>query len=110
MELDELNKKKADLLAELADIEAGIEAATSQDLITIAEMLHRLRCNYNHTDGCGWDYEKDYNKGNPSKMWAQSAHLSYLRLAKKLMAHDELTFGKSEELVAKVLTALRSVW
>lgn len=116
MELNDLLTRKADLERKLAEVEANIEASTNQDLTTIAEFIHSMQCRYNHTDGCGWYYEQDYNKNDAAKIWSQSAHLSYLRKAKKLMAFEDivnpslLETANREEIVASVLAALKSVW
>lgn len=116
MELDKLNKAKAILEKELAEIDAQIEASTSEDLINIAEFIHSIQCTWNHTDGCGWYYEKDYNKDDVAKMWAQPTHMSYMRKAKNLMAFPDIIHMPSldtsthEHIVTRVLAALKSVW
>ena len=47
----------------------------------LAEALHSLQCNWNHTDGCGWFYETDWKD-----VWAQnSSHARYLEKARKVM-------------------------
>lgn len=48
----------------------------------LAEALHSLQCNWNHTDGCGWFYETDWKD-----IWTNknSSHAHYLEKARKVM-------------------------
>lgn len=39
----------------------------------LAGALHALKCHYNHTDGCSWEYE--YQGKTPD--WTRDAHKSY---------------------------------
>ncbi len=48
----------------------------------LAEMLHAIQCRSNHTDGCGWLYEKDR-----INMWdgTNFAHKQYLDKARRIL-------------------------
>lgn len=39
----------------------------------LATVLHALRCRWNHTDGCGWYYDKGG--------WTDSSRIKYLKCA-----------------------------
>lgn len=39
----------------------------------VAELLHRVKCNLNHIDGCGWEYESWLKPGFAHKRWAEEA-------------------------------------
>lgn len=103
-DLNDLIRRKIEVEAQLDAIEAQIDSALNEGLIEIAELLHGIKCNYNHTDGCGWLYEQDYNKNNLAVLWAKNAHLSYLRMAKKFVSKPELE-GIDHKTIAKVLKA-----
>lgn len=63
--------------------------------IEMAEILHNSLCRFNHTDGCGWGYEKieDFFKpGTTKNIWAEKA--------KKILETC------SAEEVERVLTAI----
>ena len=66
---------------EIADF---IKLARAQ---TIAEEYHRLTCNYNHTDECGWYYEFHNGKAD----WNGGEHKRYLeKVLMYLTEYDEL--------------------
>ena len=47
----------------------------------LAIRLHELKCNSNHTNGCGWYYEFDKQQHK----WSGYAHTHYLNQAKALI-------------------------
>lgn len=48
----------------------------------IAINLHKLLCHWNHTDGCGWEYEGRKNSlGVYETDWNGHAHSRYLQKA-----------------------------
>ena len=49
----------------------------------LAVFLHDKFCRYNHTDGCGWDYE---GADDDVDCWTGPAHTRWLAEAKDLMA------------------------
>lgn len=50
----------AELKSQLAraERELEIEKAKSPE-IRLADLVHKIRCNSNHIDMCGWEYEKE---------------------------------------------------
>jgi hypothetical protein len=56
--------------------EEAIYQSLSEDK-KLAETLHKMLCTCNHTDGCGWYYDKD---------WNQAEHKHWLEKAQKLLA------------------------
>lgn len=71
----------AELLTERAKIDAQIKAEQERTkdfspTERLADMLHETLCRHNHTDGCGWGYEKDW------KTWD---HLRYLNIASAIV-------------------------
>lgn len=40
----------------------------------LAEQLHSAFCTWNHTDGCGWQYESWANPGRARTQWLKRAH------------------------------------
>ena len=71
------------LQAQIANLQKQRELANiaADPIKYIADMLHGMECKWNHTDGCGWFYEKDesYYKHNSTKG-------RYYQQAKKLVA------------------------
>lgn len=49
----------------------------------LAEHLHEMKCTWNHTDGCSWHYEKNYNTDRFD--WTGYAHQEWLRKANNLL-------------------------
>ena len=68
-ELEELKKKQAAVKAEPADQQ-------------LARYLHDKLCNFNHTDGCSWEYETN----NGLDDWRGRVHASYLTKANRLLS------------------------
>lgn len=67
---------------ETADLEAMLKEAKLQSPDKqLADQLHGMLCNLNHTDGCGWFYE--FNNKQPD--WTSHAHGGYLMKAQKLI-------------------------
>lgn len=50
----------------------------SQELRDLAELMHKKSCRYNHTDGCGWFYDR----GD----WTEYSRGEYLGKAKALLS------------------------
>ena len=44
------------------------------DMERIATALHNLKCAYNHTDGCDWYYQKDW-EDTKFKSWSRTQYL-----------------------------------
>lgn len=78
----DIDKRKQELKSELAELEAEeARLLALSDDARLAEELHTLQCNWNHTDGCGWFYE--IHKGVVD--WSGWAHAQYLEKARKVM-------------------------
>jgi hypothetical protein len=76
-------EKLARLRAEMAEAEK--EIAREQQLTPterVAEVFHKKHCHLEHTEMCGWYYEKQFGNGNPVG-WT---HQQYLDKAEKLLA------------------------
>lgn len=67
-ELAALNKRKAEL-------EKTIASMTPEKIL--AEKLHEKFCTWNHTDGCGWFYDR----GD----WTEHSRQSYLKQASSII-------------------------
>lgn len=50
----------------------------------LADLLHELFCENNHTDGCGWYYEE-----SAENCWERFDHMKWLKLAKEHYANHE---------------------
>lgn len=67
---------------ELTKLQAQLEQLKSEPYeYQLARELHDKLCRWNHTDGCGWDYEN--NDGTED--WTGQAHDRYLGKARKLI-------------------------
>lgn len=94
--LEKLKRKEAD--------------AKLEPLKTTAARAHDLLCPYNHTDGCGWEYEQG--------SWQSDAHSRWLRRIdtlvngntydkpKATLSEINIVLDAVEELKPKVKTAL----
>lgn len=63
------------------------------DEIKLAELIHENTCRFNHTDGCGWFYEKWSN----IKDGDNSARGGYLKKAINLLR--VVSFDKASEII-----------
>ena len=70
----EFNRKKAEL--EQESIKSKEHAIPEKER-EAATILHDCLCHHNHTDGCGWYYDK----GN----WKEYSRQEYLKKARKLL-------------------------
>lgn len=83
-------KTEAELTQAIAEAEEKIRKAKAElvELSTIpederlADSLHSMLCNWNHTDGCGWYYETK----NKHADWNGYHHKHWLGKARKLMS------------------------
>ena len=64
-----IKQKKNDILK----IKEGVKE--NQQLRGLAFDLHDRFCHFNHTDGCGWHYEKEDWQGNAHQYWLDRAKL-----------------------------------
>jgi hypothetical protein len=94
--IQDLKRKIADLEAE----DAAIVSMTTEE--RLADTLHSMLCNWNHTDGCGWFYEIK----NGTHNWSGSSHGPYLRKAQSvtLFCHHR---GISTDSVIELLKLTR---
>lgn len=93
MDIERNREKQRELreeLERLMDEEAEYGRLPAE--FRLAEYIHDTFCKQNHTDGCGWDYEKwqdPTHPGNGSHGWT---HDRYLDIANKMLDaldHDE---------------------
>lgn len=87
------------LQAQIRKLENEQEAfdALSEDK-RLAITLHELMCNWNHVDGCGWEYE--ISKGTHN--WNGYAHKKWVENAKqliKLCAWDNVELSTAVEIL-----------
>lgn len=81
----------AKLRAEADALEAADkEFAELPEEYRLAITLHSMLCHYNHTDGCGWEYEYLQKPkgwiGKAAADWNGHAHSKYLTKARKVMS------------------------
>lgn len=62
----------------------------------LAITLHSLLCHWNHTDGCGWEYEGSGNKTD----WNGWAHAEYLKKGRKLLSFCQCNNISTDHAVA----------
>jgi hypothetical protein len=81
-QIENLEASIAKQTQELADLKLALKEAKEQSPDkALADTLHGMLCNYNHTDGCGWFYE--YKDKQPQ--WHGHAHGEYLKKAQKFI-------------------------
>jgi len=81
--MKEIDEKISDLEKELNSLKEQKEkeekaiklSKLSSNTIELAELIHEKLCHWNHTDGCGWYYEKwdDLNLGYSKKEYYKKA-------------------------------------
>ena len=77
------------LQAELLEEEERMSLISEGDPKELAILLHKLKCNSNHTDQCGWHYEIGKNG---QRDWNGYAHAEYLKKANAFLQH----FGEDD--------------
>jgi hypothetical protein len=87
--LAELKQKVKDQEKKIADFKV------MSDDKKLAEILHEKQCHWNHTDGCGWFYEKWTDN-----LGEYSARLNYLAKAREIL--KDFTFEQAVKFVAKM--------
>lgn len=88
-DLDRMQQELEDVRAAAAE-----KAALPEDK-QLAIELHELLCHWNHTDGCGWFYEKD---------WTGYAHERYLVKARAVLADTKMNL----DAIVTVVQALKT--
>lgn len=89
----QLKKKREELK------EAKKEAAERSPLHDLAITLHDMLCNWNHTDGCSWFYEKE---------WTDYTHSKYLEKASRLLLSCEAIGVKDPIKVLRIAKELKN--
>lgn len=92
-------KQLEDQLAALDEAEQALEALTPDQ--RLAESLHTLGCRYNHTDGCGWEYDSWATWREDDTYNARTRYLQKAREVRALL--PEFT----DEQIVRVAEALR---
>jgi len=86
--------------------------------IRLANALHSLLCNNNHTDGCGWYYEEnwyiDQKKpkhpgGSINNIWKEPSHSHWMCMAKKLNKYFSLEEIQKAEYAVKVINTFNNL-
>lgn len=78
----DIAKEQERLRQELAELEAEEQRLLSlSDDARLAEELHAMQCNWNHTDGCGWFYEVHKSVVD----WHGHSHARWLHKAREVM-------------------------
>lgn len=81
--------------AEIVALEQKIKQLTEQKKAIVnmsprevlAVTIHKKTCRWNHTDGCGWDYEsKRGAEGERREDWSGSTHKEYLSRADAMIS------------------------
>lgn len=84
--ISQINSQIEKLQAELKEAQEAqkkfLEMPREQQVATI---LHDKKCQYNHTDGCGWYYEFV----NKQEQWSAREHSNWVNKAMALMAACE---------------------
>lgn len=94
MKSTQIKAKIKALEKELAEVQEYEQKLESGSPVALAELLHSKKCHWNHTDGCGWEYES----------WERPGHArnEYLAQAEKLLA-DAKAEGISVKILIKVM-------
>ena len=71
--LEMAKREVAELQKVLAAEERDEKAKRQEKYRELAVLAHRLLCQYNHTDGCGWGYEE-----SAEDPWGGYAHARWL--------------------------------
>lgn len=58
---------------------------------TLAEYLHQINCNWNHIDGCSWQYESWDEPGN--------ARNRYLDKARRILAEHNIGINEAHDYI-----------
>lgn len=90
MGLGKLDSKLSELKDQIKKLEKEVDKEQKRvSLLTkeqrVAEYLHDIFCNHNHTDGCGWFYDDG--------SWTEYSRKEYVSKSKKL-----LKFYNEEEI------------
>lgn len=75
----------------------------STDAILIAEIIHEKLCLFNHTDGCGWFYEKwDGVDTNPEYYKLNRTRDRYYKMSLRLIEN-----GFTLEMIQKIFKIIK---
>ena len=101
----EIDSRIAEINSELLELkEQKRQIAKLKDDQRLAIELHGILCHWNHTDGCGWEYE--INDG--IHQWDHASHAPYLEKARKLIKFGKKHSMKISDLI-KVACMLREI-
>ena len=123
-ELDELKRREAAAETILRDartareaVERKQEESRREPLKELAILAHSTLCAWNHTDGCGWEYEVAHEKGVTTHNWNAWAHDRWLKHIDKLLNSKEAeSYGRrvvvpdaTPELLREILETVRTL-
>lgn len=84
VEVDNALKEAEEKVKQLQAEKEALKALTPEE--ELAEALHKKRCTWNHTDGCGWFYEEGYTKKNYALDTHDTTHKRYLAKANLMLS------------------------
>lgn len=82
LDAPKLAAKKAELEAQLAELNATLEAEARPANEELAIALHQRLCHLDHTESCGWDYEGDD--------WTRGSHARFYDKANAILSETTL--------------------
>jgi len=91
--IDEIKKRRVKINALEKEIKELEELGDITPEHELATLLHEALCRWNHTDGCGWYYQDN---------WEDSVHQRYLKVAEKILAE-----GISLEVAKRIVLYIR---
>ncbi len=99
--MDNINAEIAEAQRRLTELIQLRDIVPNEDEKWLAERLHGSQCNWNHTDGCSWDYEIH----NEVVDWSRYAHLQYLNKARAVLARipAEVSIAQARQVIDAVL-------
>ncbi len=97
--------------AEIAELQKKLDAAKAEKAKVeaqpidqkVAEMLHKLQCHWNHTDGCGWEYET-WDGVTPA---GNSTRAGYLKKAHRLLRESAFANDQNTRKFLILLDSLK---
>lgn len=74
-QINKIEKEIIEKTASLEELKSKKKLLEDGDPKGVAEFLHLKFCHFNHTDGCSWFYEKDWdNRSSTKAEWLSKAY------------------------------------
>jgi DNA repair exonuclease SbcCD ATPase subunit len=90
-DLNRARQRASELQAEIEQAELEDKMKRQAPLRVAADKAHKLFCQYNHTNGCGWEYE--------GHDWHGREHQRWLDKIEKLVEHKYRPINIDELIV-----------